>query len=73
MYELEDAKEHLENMIDQMNKDGAIEEDSEFRIRMGHVFAHLNRGWNIRNRVGEYDESERELFSMFPKDLEPCG
>lgn len=72
MYELEDAKEHLENLIMEMNKKGSIDE-IDYKIQIGHVFAHLNRGWNSRNKIGEYDEKEREQFSSFPSDLEPCG
>ncbi len=72
MYELEDAKEHLESLIIEMNKNGSIDE-IEYEIQLGHVFAHLNRGWNSRRKVGEYDEKERKKFSSFPSDLEPCG
>ena len=72
MYELEDAKEHLESLLIEMNKNGSIDE-IEYEIQIGHVFAHLNRGWNSRNKIGEYNEKEREQFSSFPSDLEPCG
>ncbi len=72
MYELEDAKEHLEDLIKQMNAKGEIDE-VEYEINLGHVLAHLNRGWNSRNSTGEYDEKTRVLFSQFPIDLEPCG
>ncbi len=73
MYELEDAKEHLEKLIAQMNKDGTIDEEVEYKMHIGHIYAHINRGWNSRNIVGEYDERERETFSSFPSDIEPCG
>jgi len=72
MYELEDAKEHLESLIIEMNKKGSIDE-VEYEIQIAHIFAHLNRGWNSRGKIGEYDEKEREQFSSFPKDLKPCG
>jgi hypothetical protein len=72
MYELEDAKEHLESLIVEMNKNGSLDE-TEYEHQIGHVFAHLNRGWNSRNKIGDYDEKEREQFSTFPSDLEPCG
>lgn len=69
LYELEDAKEHLESLIAEMNRNGEIHE-VEYKIQLGHVFAHLNRGWNTRHKVGEYNEKER---AAYPIDLEPCG
>jgi len=72
MYELDDAKEHLESLIAEMKKNGSIDE-VEYEIQIGHVFAHLNRGWNSRNKLGEYNVKERDKFSSFPSDLEPCG
>ncbi len=72
LYELEDAKDHLESLVTEMNKSGSIDE-VEYEIQIGHVFAHLNRGWNSRSKIGEYDEKEREQFSSFPSDIELCG
>lgn len=72
MYELEDAKEHLENLINEMNENGTVDE-VQYKINIGHVFAHLNRGWNSRNKIGDYNAKEREEFSSFPNDIEPCG
>ena len=72
MYELEDAKEHLDSLISEMKNKGSIDE-VEYEIQIGHVFAHLNRGWNSRNKLGEYSEKERKKFSSFPSDLKPCG
>lgn len=72
MYELEDAKEHLGALINELNKCGKIDE-IEYQIDLGHIFAHLNRSWNSRNKIGDYNEKERELFSSFPDDINPCG
>jgi hypothetical protein len=72
MYELEDAKEHLERLITEMTEKGSIDE-GEYEVHIGHIFAHLNRGWNSRNKTGDYGVNEREQFSSFPSDLEPCG
>ena len=55
MYELEDAKEHLESLIIEMNKEGSINE-IEYNIQIGHVFAHFYRGWNSRSKIGKYDD-----------------
>ena len=72
MYELEDAKEHLRDLIDKMNSQGNIDE-VDYEINLGHIFAHLNRAWNSRNIIGEYDDKKRSKISAFPKDIEPCG
>jgi len=70
MYELEDAKEHLQDLIDEMADSRAFDE-TDFRIQLGHVYAHLNRSWNARNYEGEVSDENRDKFSSFPTDLEP--
>ena len=72
LYELEDAKEHLESLIAQLSQNGKIDEQ-DYMVQMGHIYAHLNRSWNSRNNVGECRGKEREVFTSFPKDIEPCG
>ena len=72
LYDLDEAKEHLESLIDQMNKGGKIDEE-DYAVQLGHVFAHLNRDWNARNLEGEIPEGEHEKFSRFPDDLDPVG
>ena len=72
LYELEDAKEHLESFANEMGSNGAIDEN-EYKIQISHVFSHLNRSWNSRNTIGENTEKEREAYSGFPRDIEPCG
>jgi hypothetical protein len=72
LYELEDAKEHLENLISEISKNGEVDEQ-EYMVQIGHIYAHINRSWNSRNKIGEYNDKERELFTSFPKDIEPCG
>lgn len=72
LYELEDAKNHLESLVNKMVDVGEIDE-VDYEIQVGHVFAHLNRSWNTRSKIGEYTEKERELYTSFPKDIEPCG
>lgn len=74
MYELADARQHLEALIDQMAAEGTIDE-SDFRVQLGHVFAHLNRAWHGRDDT-QLDEVSGELHaerSKFPGDLEPVG
>jgi hypothetical protein len=72
MYELEDAREHLEDLVKRMLEAGTIDE-SIYSVDLGHVFAHLNRAWNTRDQEREYPESERDRFTRYPTDLEPVG
>ena len=70
--ELDEAREHLEEVLKGMNDSGAIE-DSEFEVHLGHVYAHLNRAWNSRNQNTEITEEQWAVFSQFPRDLDPVG
>lgn len=72
LYELGDASEHILNLINQMQSNGKIDKE-DYEVQLGHIFAHLNRAWHTRNKVGEYSDEEREQFTEFPKDLYPCG
>ena len=72
LYELDDAREHLESLIDQMNGDGEIEEE-DYAVQLGHVYAHLNRAWHARGLEGEIPGDRWEEFSRFPADLKPVG
>lgn len=70
MYELDDAHEHLAALISDMN---TVEDFDEvgFRIQLGHVFSHLNRAWNCRNKTSGLNEYEWLDASRFPSDLDP--
>lgn len=68
--ELDDAREHFEELIDQMNVKGEFDE-IEFSIRLGHVYSHLNRAWNSRNRTTDQTEEDFEKEPEFPKDISP--
>ena len=46
--ELEDAQEHLADLIKELEEAGEME-DEEFAIHLGHVYAHLNRIWHARH------------------------
>lgn len=70
MYELDDAREHLENLIKNLEKDSDYGEP-ELRIDLGHVFAHLNRAW--RRSARDLSDTEWEWASNFPDDLTPAG
>ena len=74
-YELDDAIEHLQNIVSNMRKDSQYS-DEEFAVDLGHVYAHLNRSWNIRNRIdSDQPDLDREWdsISAFPKDIKVVG
>ena len=75
MYELEDAHEHLGKLIREMKAD-----EVAFRIDLGHIYAHLNRAWNLRAKTDAWHDSsnpgwntEYEAARAFPTDLEPIA
>ena len=70
LYELEDAKDHLESLISQLNENGKIDE-IDFRIELSHIYAHINRSWHIRNRENDFDTQDSRILSNFPKDIDP--
>jgi hypothetical protein len=72
LMQLDDAREHLEDLIQKMNEAGAIEE-SEFAVDLGHIYAHLNRVWHSRNLSSEITEEQWPKFNQFPNDLTPVG
>jgi hypothetical protein len=51
MYELDDAKEHLENLIAEITE--ADEPDEiDFGMQLEHIYSHLNRAWNAEITLG---------------------
>ncbi|RDS81779.1 hypothetical protein DWU99_15220 [Dyella psychrodurans] len=68
MCELEDAKEHLANLIKEIEEDVTYDENN-LRIDLGHVYAHLNRAW--RRSMRALDRGDRDFASRFPDDLKP--
>jgi len=69
MYELEDAKEHLSNLIAELDSKQNLDE-ADLKIQMGHVYAHLNRVFNSRNHIGEISTKEFVEYSKFPVDID---
>ena len=74
MHELDDAHEHLGELIDRLQRGDPVDED-DFRVDLGHVYAHLNRAWNGRSDPDAANASggTREQRTRFPQDLEPVG
>ena len=70
--ELDDAREHLESLIGEMAPQGSYDEE-EFRINLGHIYAHLNRAWHSRDISSEITKDQWPVFSRFPTDVTPVG
>ena len=74
-YELDDAAEALATLLREMKAEDFGE--PEFRVNLGHVYAHLNRAWHMRNATTDAaldpSEEQREAWTQFPTDLEPVG
>jgi len=75
MHELSDAQEHLQKLISDIEK-GSEYGNEELTIDLGHVYAHLNRAWNTRERTDNHPidyDSEWDAISAFPSDLKPVA
>jgi len=70
--DLEDAHEHLGNLIKEITTDPGYAE-GELRIDLGHIYAHLNRAWCRRLVVEDFSEEEWSAAGAFPDDLEPVA
>ena len=70
--ELDDAREHLQNLVDEMVLAKSID-DQDFAVQIGHVFAHLNRSWYIRNGATLDSDKIWEEASSFHSDIETVG
>jgi hypothetical protein len=71
--DLEDAHAHLGGLLKEIQADPEYSE-AEFRIGLGHVYAHLNRAWRRRDIPEDFtDEEEWRRAGAFPDDLEPIA
>jgi hypothetical protein len=70
--DLEDAREHLDNLIKEISASSGYGEP-EFRIDLGHVYAHLNRAWRRRDIAEDFTDGEWAAAGAFPNDLEPVA
>jgi len=69
-YELDDAYQDLGILGELMRSRGHIGEE-EFRVRLGHIYAHLNRAWNGRNNSEDAATEAADSQRRFPGDLDP--
>jgi hypothetical protein len=72
LHDLEDAHEHLGDLIKEITLDTEYDE-TNLRIDLGHVYAHLNRAWCRRNIPDDFTESEWVAAGEFPNDIEPIA
>jgi len=70
--ELQDAVDHLNTLIKEMSTNRDYHEE-DFRISLGHVFAHLNRAWHRRQVHEDFTDEEWTLAGKFPQDLDPIA
>ena len=70
--ELADAEGHLHDLIEKVMNEPDYDE-TDFRVDLGHVFAHLNRAWHTRNSKDGDADADRGIVSAFPTDLTPVG
>ncbi|WP_440976359.1 hypothetical protein [Pseudoxanthomonas winnipegensis] len=72
LHELEDAREHLQALIEEMEADADYDEHS-LRVDLGHIYAHLNRAWRRRYVKEDFAEEDWDRARAFPDDLEPIA
>lgn len=44
-------------------------DEVDLRIGLDHVFAHLNRAWQLRDLMEDLDQKQWQCISQFPKDM----
>jgi hypothetical protein len=72
-FELDEAAEHLRDLAHRVSASPGYG-DPEFRIDLGHVYAHLNRAWNRRHSSADSPSADEfEAWSRFPTDVPPVG
>ncbi|MCD9185866.1 MAG: hypothetical protein LUM44_05505 [Pyrinomonadaceae bacterium] len=72
---MSDAKEDLEEIIEMFDPQKEFYEEEEFKVRMAHLYRHLNSAWNRRNITAEQlenaDGMKTNIWGEFPKDIKP--
>ena len=72
LHELTDAHDHLGDSIAALQATGDMA-NVDFTVDLGHVCAHLNRAWSMRDSPDGLHEGDWERASAFPLDLKPIG
>ena len=68
---LHEGREHLDDLLKKFDKDDF--DETEFAVRLSHIYAHLNQTWNGRNKKGDWSDADYETFRQYPSDLQPDG
>ncbi|HEX9950693.1 MAG TPA: hypothetical protein VGB53_02920 [Rubricoccaceae bacterium] len=72
-FELDEAAQHLQDLTRRLSASSGYG-DPEFRIDLGHVYAHLNRAWHRRNTSSDSPSADEfDAWSQFPTDVPPVG
>jgi hypothetical protein len=75
VYDLSDAKEDLTKIIELFDYKKDTFDEDEFRVRMAHLYWHLNCAWHKRNidskDLENADGKQMGLWGEFPKDIKP--
>ena len=66
---LSEAREHLGTLLKDM--DSPDFDEVSFGCQLSHVYSHLNRAWNGRDRRGPMTDADYERFIHYPRDLVP--
>jgi hypothetical protein len=70
-YNLEDALEELQ-AINELVRPNVIIDAEDFKVRMAHLYWHLNTAWNCRNLTSTALEvADDDEMGKFPNDLDP--
>jgi hypothetical protein len=73
-YDLTDAREDIDSIIELFNPNERVDE-SEFRVRMAHLYFHINSAWNKRNLTDDELEiaggEACNRLAQFPLDIKP--
>jgi hypothetical protein len=67
--QLDEARLHLSQLIDQMQSDQRICV-IDLGVQLGHIYGHLNRVWNGKQvPEGNADDWHTDEHSQFPTDI----
>jgi hypothetical protein len=71
-YELADAQEQLNEIVDRFTPDAETNE-SDFQVWFAHLYGHLNTAWNMRHCSAQDHDSadgkQLDKWKQFPTDM----
>lgn len=74
VYDLSDAREEIDSILELFNPGDQVDE-SEFRVRIAHLYYHVNSAWNKRKLTDEELEltggEDCNRLAQFPLDITP--